>query len=179
MSDSPFTLLVEIVERAEGARTELPAASTTRTHWTGLGFSLLGQRFVVPMDEVAEMIRIPQITRLPGVKPFVNGVGNVRGRLMAVLDMATFFGEASTLPRTQRRVLAVEQEEQFFGFIVDESLGMQHFPSESFRDEASEMLPVFKPFIRGSFSVAGTEWPVMSIPLLLDHPELEKFALAS
>ena len=179
MSVSPFGMLLELAERSREVAVELPDLADTQTHWTGLGFDLLGFRFVVPMEDVAEMIRVPQTTRLPGVKSFVLGVGNVRGRLMAVLDLAMFFGEASDLPRGQRRVLAIEQDEQYFGFMIDESHGMQHFPSDSYHSQVSEIPEMFKPFIRGSFTVAGTEWPVMSLAALVEHPELEKLAMAS
>ena len=179
MSESPFAKLQSIAERSRAITIELPEKADEQAHWMGLGFNLLDQRFVVPMEEVSEMMRVPSTTRLPGVKSFVSGVGNVRGRLMAVLDLAAFFGESSSLPRAQRRVLAVEDEEQFFGFMIDESHGIQHFPSDAYESIAPELPERFRPFVRGSFKVAGVDWPVLSVFALLDHPELEKFAVAS
>ncbi len=176
---APFAALALLDERSRERSGELPSKENAQIHWTGLGFSLLGQRFVVPMDEVAETMRVPQATRLPGVKQFVYGVGNVRGKLMAVLDLAIFFGELSRLPRTQRRVLAVEDEVQYFGFIVDESLGMQHFPSDSFDENVDGIDDMFKPFVRGGYRVAGIQWPVLSLAALAEHPDLEKLAIAS
>ncbi len=173
---SPFAMLQELSARSEQGRLPLPEAGTTQTHWAGLGFSLLGQRFVVPMDEVAEVMRVPQMTRLPGVKPFVYGVSNVRGRLMAVLDMALFMGSMSELPRASRRVVAVEADEQFIGFVIDESLGMQHFPSDSYEDENIEVDEAFRPYIKDGYRVAGSYWPVLSLVALSKDDELMKLA---
>ena len=173
---APYTLLTDLAAKSDSIPVELPVADASQTHWTGLGFSLLGFRFTTPMDEVAEVMRLPPMTRLPGVKPFVQGVANVRGRLMAVLDLALFFGQHSEVARSQRRVLGVEQEDQFFGFIVDESFGMQHFPSDSFVSSVDEVDERFKPHVHGCYRVAGTLWPILSLASLADDPGLEKLA---
>ena len=176
---TPFASLLSVAERSNQLKGELPLRENAQTLWAGLGFNLLGQRFVVPLDEVAETMRVPQATRLPGVKEFVIGIGNVRGRLMAILDLAIFFGKLSGLGVSQRRVLAVEDEEQYFGFIIDESLGMQHFPSDAFEEAVEEIDDMFKPYIRGAYRVAGTVWPILSLTALAEHPELEQLAVAS
>jgi twitching motility protein PilI len=176
---TPFSRLESLAERSQQITAELPPKESTQIHWVGLGFYLLGQRFVVPLEEVAETMSIPRATRLPGVKNFVSGVGNVRGKLMALIDLALFFGEVSKIGNAKRRILAVEDEAQYFGFIIDESLGMQHFPSDSFVETVEELDDKFKPFVRGSFHVGGIEWPVISLTALSEHPELEKLAIAS
>ena len=173
-----FTLLNDIADKARGTAIEIPQVQTEQSHTTGLGFSLLGHRFVASMDEVSELMRVPQTTRVPGVKNFVLGVGNVRGRLMIVLDLALFFGEASVLPRAQRRLLAVEDDENLIGFIVDESLGMQHFPSDAFAEKVEDVPDLFSEFVRGCYSIAGVQWPVLSLGTLAVDPRLEKLAVA-
>lgn len=183
MSDSPaFNALQDLAARARGAAIELPAVQAAQTHSTALGFSLLEQRFVAVSGEVSEMMRAPQVTRVPGVKNFVVGVGNVRGRLMIVVDLALFFGQASSQPRNQRRVLAVEDDdnENYIGFMVDESYGMQHFPSDSFEESSDEVEvnEMFTDFVRGSYLIAGTRWPVLSLRAVAADPRLEKLAIA-
>jgi chemotaxis signal transduction protein len=95
---------------------------------------------------------------------------------MALLDLAVFFGTHSDLPRAQRRVLALEDDEQYFGFLVEESLGMQHFPSDAFDENIEEVDVIFQPFIKGGYRVAGAVWPVMSLKTLAADPGLEKLA---
>lgn len=175
----PFKTLYAIAERSQKISVALPARENAQTHWNGLGFSLLGQRFVASMDEVGELLRVPQTTKVPGVKHFVVGVANVRGRLLVVIDLAAFFGEASNYPKAQRRVLAIDDEEQYFGFMIDESLGMQHFPSESFEEAVESIDERFKPYVTGAYTVGGTVWPVFSLRKLAQDPDLEKLALSA
>lgn len=172
-----FSQLNEMAEKARAFAIALPSARATQKHSTGLGFNLLGQRFVARMDEVVELMRVPQTTRVPGVKNFVLGVGNVRGRLMTVIDLAIFFGEPSVLPRAQRRVLAIEDDEHLVAFVVDDSYGMQHFPADAFKETIEDVPAMFQPFVRGAYEIAGVQWPVLSLKALADDPRLEKLAV--
>lgn len=176
---SPFDVLSGLAERSRQVAVELPPKENAQTHWNGLGFSLLGQRFVAPMRDVSELLRVPVTTKLPGVKNFVVGVANVRGRLLVVLDLAMFFGEGSAFARAQRRVLAIERGEQYFGFMIDESLGMQHFPSEAFSESAEEVSEKFKPFLDGCYGVGTNLWPIFSLHRLAGHPALQKLAASA
>lgn len=181
MSESPaFNVLQELATKARGISMELPSVQSAQTHATSLGFSLFEQRFVASMGEVSEMMRVPPVTRVPGTKNFVMGVGNVRGRLMIVVDLALFFGQPSQRPKAQRRVLAVEESENdnYLGFMIDESFGMQHFPSDSFEEGTEELDEMYKDFVRGSYLIAGTRWPVLSLRALSEDPRLEKLAVA-
>lgn len=174
-----YNLLEEMADKARRLGLELPPEQSAQTHSTGLGFNLLGQRFVATMDDVGELMRVPQTTRVPGVKNFVLGVANVRGRLMTVLDLALLFGQASTLPRAQRRVLAVDDEEQLIGFVIDDSHGMQHFPADAFTEDQEVDVPeIVTPFVRGTYTVAGVQWPLLSLRAVAEDPRLEKLAVA-
>ena len=172
---TPFATLVALAEHSLEMSLELPNYENSKSRWVGLGFSLLGSHFVVPMGDVVELMRVPQATRLPGVKHFVLGVANVRGRLMAIIDLAAFFGGQTQPGRSQRRVFVVENEDQYFGFIVDNSLGMQHFASDAF-EAAIEVDEMFEPFIKGGYKVGDTSWAVLSLAALAADPCLAKLA---
>lgn len=53
-----------------------------------------GGRFALPMEVVAEVGRTPSLTRVPGTPGWVRGVGNWRGRILAVLDLRDLLGVA-------------------------------------------------------------------------------------
>ena len=68
----------------------LPLRETVVTEWQGLGFQIGGVRLVAHVGEIAELMLVPKLTHLPGVKNWVLGMANVRGRLIPIVDMHRF-----------------------------------------------------------------------------------------
>lgn len=139
MSDvqTPFQLLVDIDQRCRRLAAGLPAQQEAVQSWSGIGFRMGGRFFVAPMGEVGEVLHEPRYTQLPGVKTWVKGVANVRGRLLPIMDLCGFLGTELSPLRKQRRVLVVEHLDVFAGLIVDEVFGMQHFPVDLQRTAAA------------------------------------------
>lgn len=171
-----FDLLLDVSRQYETEQKQLPAQTDKQMLWTGIGFNLLGERFVASMGEVIEMMPVPQSTKLPGVKNFVTGIANVRGRLMTMIDLALFFGERPKVAKVSRRVMVVDGEGGYFGFIVDESMGMQHFPQDGFSRQLGQVKDRFQPYLLGSYRVAGNLWPVVSLHAILLDPKLDRLA---
>lgn len=134
-SQEAFQALVNLATQSRRSAKGLPSQVDTKPHWSGIGFELLGRHFVAPMGEVSEMLEVPYYTRLPGVKPWVKGVANVRGRLLPVCDLAVFLGGRIQAPRKQQRILVLENQDLYTGLLVDRVLGMQHFPVDSYSPE--------------------------------------------
>lgn len=65
-----------------------------------------GGRFALPMDMVAEVGRMPGLTRVPGTPRWVAGVANWRGRILGVLDLRVLLGvDLGTRGETTRLVV--------------------------------------------------------------------------
>jgi len=102
---------------------------------------------------------------MPGVKPWVKGVANLRGRLLPVMDLGGFLGLPLSKARKQRRVLVVEYNDLFVGLLVDEVVGMQHFAQDALLANASPGAP----FIQGQFD-GDPPWQVFSPFALAQAP---------
>lgn len=172
MSDTSdaFNVLVDIAQRNIHNAKGLPAQIDITPHWSGLGFSLGGNRMVAPMGEVAEILHVPEFTRLPSVQPWIRGVSNVRGRLLPLMDLEDFFGAKHQTNRRRRRVLVLDRGELYSGLIVDEVFGMQHFPIDTFVGENVEDLGQSEPFVRGHYKLGRYSWSVFSPFLLAQDP---------
>jgi len=153
-ASSPFALLCQLEQRYLAMAAPLPSPQKVVQHWSGIGFRL-GQRLhTAPMSEVTEILYQPPCTSLPGVKSWVKGVANLRGRLLPILDLCSFFGWPSASQRKQHRVLVVEHGQTFVGLLVDEVFGMQHFPLDSFDGQSAELHQLeasISPFVHGVF----------------------------
>ena len=119
----------------------LPLRESVVTEWQGLGFQIGGVRCVSATGEVTEMFLVPKLTRLPGVKSWVMGMANVRGRLIPIIDLHKYLGIPQAGSRALRRVLVVESGDLVAGLVVEQSLGMQHFLLESYMKPAELELP--------------------------------------
>lgn len=159
---SAFELLLQIDQRCRLLAADLPSQPTRNHGWSGIGFRLGEDWYVAPMGEVSEVLHEPRLTQLPGVKPWVRGVANLRGRLLPVMDLCGFLGAELSAQRKQRRVLVVEYKETFVGLMVDEVLGMQHFDQARFEPGAagSQDDPAAA-FIKGRFE-REQRWQVFS-----------------
>ena len=172
-----FELLLQIDQRCRLLAADLPSQPTRNHGWSGIGFRL-GERWcVAPMGEVSEVLHEPRFTQLPGVKSWVKGVANLRGRLLPLMDLRGFFGEELSAQRKQRRVLVVEYNEVFVGLLVDEVLGMQHFDQARFEpvSPGTQEGPAGM-FIKGRFE-REQRWQVFSPFALVQSPRFMDVAL--
>jgi twitching motility protein PilI len=158
----PFAALLALAQSSVQHAHGLPGQVDIKPHWTGVGFTLGGQRLVAQMYDGAEIFAVPAATRLPGVKPWVRGVANVRGRLLPLMDLEVFFGGGLAGSRKQHRVLALELGDLYSGLIVSEVHGMQHFPVDSFHNDIPEALAPMQPFLAGAYRQRDTDWAVFS-----------------
>jgi len=108
-----FELLLDIDRRCRLLAADLPSQETRLQGWSGIGFRVGEQWFVAPMREVAEVLHEPRCTLMPGVKTWIRGVANLRGRLLPVMDLGGFLGHALSKADKQRRVLVVEYQDIF------------------------------------------------------------------
>ena len=163
-----FQALSNLAQRSRASARGLPAQADIRPQWSGIGFSLMGNRFVAPIGEVSEMLEIPSYTHLPGVQPWVKGVANVRGRLLPIFDLAHFFGDRLSGTRKQRRILVLETESLYTGLMVDQVFGMQHFPMDEYREESGDVPDAIQPFINGSYPQDDLCWSLFRPALLAE-----------
>lgn len=78
-----------------------------------------GRRLGVPLPEVREVITARPYTRLPGAPAAVEGLINLRGRLVTVIDLAAALG-ASPAPVERARVVVVDHRGKQIGLAVDD-----------------------------------------------------------
>lgn len=170
MSDrpTPFQRLLEIDARCRGLAAGLPSQQEAVKTWAGIGFRMGERLFVAPMGEVGEILHEPRYTLLPGVKSWVKGVANVRGRLLPIMDLCGYFGLELSPLRKQRRILVVDHQDVFAGLTIDEVFGMQHFPVDAFSEQLPPIEASIQPFIHGVFQ-REQPWLVFSPHALASH----------
>jgi twitching motility protein PilI len=166
---TPFQILLGIEQQCRALASGLPSQQVVVETWTGIGFRMGAQVFVAPMGEVGEVVNEPRYTLLPGVKSWVKGVANMRGRLLPVMDLCGFLGGELSPLRKLRRVLVLEHGTVFAGLAVDEVYGVQHFPVTCFSEQLPVLDVAIKPFVLGVFQ-REQPWLVFSPHVLAQDP---------
>jgi twitching motility protein PilI len=169
-ASAAYKSLVDLAVRSRAHALGLPEQEEVKAFWSGVGFTLDGRKYVVPMGEVAEILEMPRFTQVPGVKSWVRGVANVRGRLMPVMDLMMFLNRQSGLQTKRRRLLVLERGELYSGLIVDEVLGMQHFPVDTYTDEIPVEYRDTQIYLKGGYRVDSDFWSVFSLFTLARDP---------
>lgn len=83
-------------------------------------FRLAGEEFGLDIAQVREIIRMQGITPMPQAPEFIEGVINLRGQIIGVMDLAKRFGLKSQTKTEKSRIVVVEIKENTVGLIVDE-----------------------------------------------------------
>lgn len=84
-----------------------------------VGFRIGRETFGVPISLVHEIVRVPEITAVPEAPEFVEGVINLRGKIVSIVDLRKRFGEKEITHNKKNRILVVEVESKMVGLIVD------------------------------------------------------------
>lgn len=171
MDNTAFGVLANLSAQSRLSALGLPAQADVAPRWSGIGFSCMGYRFVVPMGQVSELLEVPLSTRLPGVHSWVLGLSNVRGRLLPLFDLARFVGGQNGSQRNVHRVLVWESENLYSGLVVERAYGMQHFIADSYEEGAGDLPAGLRPYVTGAYKDAeGDAWGVFDMSFLANDP---------
>ena len=84
-----------------------------------VGFRIGKETFGVPIGLVHEIVRVPEITAVPDAPDYVEGVINLRGKIISIVDLRKRFGETKIQASPKNRILVAEIEKRLVGLIVD------------------------------------------------------------
>ena len=84
-----------------------------------VGFRIGKEIFGVPIGLVLEIVRVPEITSVPDAPDYIEGVINLRGKIISILDLRKRFGEQNIVVHKKNRILVAEIEGKMVGLIVD------------------------------------------------------------
>lgn len=104
-----------------------------------VSFRLGREIHAVPIRQVREVTRCFAVTEVPRTKPYVRGVGTLRGELLPVLCLASRMGLSPQPESRDSRVLVVQIDSNAFGLLVDEVLGVVSLEPESLREPPSAL----------------------------------------
>jgi purine-binding chemotaxis protein CheW len=84
-----------------------------------VGFQIGRETYGVPITSLHEIVRVPEITAVPDAPDYMEGVINLRGKIVSVIDLRKRLGEKKVISARRNRILVVEHNGRLSGLIVD------------------------------------------------------------
>jgi purine-binding chemotaxis protein CheW len=144
-----------------------------------VGFRIGNETYGVRIGAVREIVRVPEITAVPSAPEMIEGVINLRGKIIPVMDLRKRFGQSDIQPDKKNRILVVELEKKLVGLIVNAA-------SEVLKIAPSEIEPPGNVFAEGESNyvigvgkLKGRLIILLDIAKLLHRPEYKRLEEAA
>jgi purine-binding chemotaxis protein CheW len=95
-----------------------------------VGFQVGRETYGVPITSLHEIVRVPEITAVPDAPDYLEGVINLRGKIVSVMDLRKRFGIKQAALKRGNRILVVEHSGKLAGLIVDSASEVVKISSE-------------------------------------------------
>ena len=96
-----------------------------------VGFQVGRETYGVPITSLHEIVRVPDITAVPDAPDYLEGVINLRGKIVSVMDLRKRFGEKEATLKKHNRILVVEHAGRLAGLIVDSASEVLKIPADA------------------------------------------------
>lgn len=84
-----------------------------------VSFMLDSQEYAIEIMKVKEIIRIPQIVKVPNCETYIEGVVSIRNNLLPIINLRTYFGMEQIEINDHNRILVVDMGGFTAGIMVD------------------------------------------------------------
>jgi len=146
--------------------------------WAGVIFRIGDMRLACNVQQVHEFLPIPTFTPVPGTKPWILGLANLRGDLLTIVDLAWFLkGKRSTVSM-RTRLLAASLRGRPVGLLVDEVFGQRHFVSEEGKSTHLPSASPLKDFVHMQYRSGKDVWQELDLDSLFSTSEFLNGAAA-
>jgi purine-binding chemotaxis protein CheW len=142
-----------------------------------VSFMLAEEEYGVEVLKVREIIRMPTITKMPNVPHYVEGIINLRGKVIPIISMRRRFNLADSEDSGQTRIIIMDVAGSLTGFVVDAVSEVIRIHSSEIQPPPSMVLSggIGQEFITGVFNHAERLLIIMDIDRMFSDNELESF----
>lgn len=95
-----------------------------------VGFQVGRETYGVPIASLHEIVRVTEITSVPDSPEYIEGVINLRGKIVSVIDLRKRFGSRQVSNNKKNRILVVELNGRLTGLIVDAASDVLKIPAD-------------------------------------------------
>jgi purine-binding chemotaxis protein CheW len=144
-----------------------------------VGFRIGDETFGVRIGSVREIVRVPEITTVPNAQETIEGVINLRGKIIPVIDLRKRFGQSEIVADKKNRILVVELESKLVGLIVNSASEVLKIPPSEIESPGSVFADGESSYVTGVGKLKGRLIILLDISKLLHRQEFKKLEEAA
>lgn len=135
-------------------------------------FRVSGRDCAVDVMRIAEVLRPVAVTPLPAAPPFVEGLIELRGRFLPLVDLRRRFGDPAPRARDEGKFIVAPLGGAAVALVVDDVSGVERIPVELIQPPpgiaAGRVAP---PFVAGVFRWDERVFMVLDLDAVLSSEE--------
>lgn len=138
-------------------------------------FHVGDEEFGVPIGSVQEIVRTGPITPIPDSPEFVEGLVNVRGEIVATINMrARFFLPSEKVEA--KHIVITKQQESLFGLLVDEVTEVLRIPETEVKPPHKLITTIHEEYVSGVITLENRLIIVLDLERVLSSDELSRLS---
>ena len=133
----------------------------------------LGEEYGVPIGQVQEIVRVGGITMVPNSPSYMEGVINLRGRVLPVLNLRKRLGLSDKEMSNASRIVVTEVGSKVIGLLVDAVSHVIKIPAASVDPAPEEVLEIDTDYITGVGKLMDRMIILLDLEKLLRREKIE------
>ena len=135
-------------------------------------FHLGGETYAFETVYAAEVIRMPKLVNLPRVQEIITGVFNLRGEILAAMDIRSLLGLPREPLTASGRIIVLKSEKFSTGLLVEAVRGVESLSLDSFEPAPKSLAAPQRELIRGQVTSGEGLVMLLDVLKLMASPEI-------
>lgn len=139
-----------------------------------VGFQIAGQEYAFRIEQIQEIVILDQVTKTPQVPDYVEGVSNLRGAIIPIINLRNLFGLEPRPADSETRTIVVNVGERTVGCSVDMVSQVMRIPADSIQPAPETVTADGAKYITGFAKLDERLMILLDIDELLNPERLER-----
>ena len=135
------------------------------------------EEFCIPISDAQEIIKVVPITPIPDSPYFMRGLINVRGDIVAIIDIKTLFSLPSIDNDNPKHIIITKQKSGIFGLIVDEVVEVLRVNGADINQNPSSIVNIHEKYVGGIVIYENRLIILLNLSSILAQEELVKLSV--
>ena len=176
--NASFEKLLDYEQRSQAFEPGQAGSQDQSDEWAGVIFRIGDARLACSIEQVHEFLPIPVFTPVPGSKPWILGLANVRGDLMTIIDLSWYLNGERSAVTMKTRLLSASLRGRPIGLLVDEVFGQRHFVSDEGKKPRLSKNSPLRSFVHRQYRSGNDVWQELDLNSLFGTTEFLNGAAA-